>query len=229
MGPVPRAYRDRAQAGEELASLLAGYAARADMMVLALPRGGVAVAAPIARTLGLPLDILAVRKLGVPGQEELAMGAIAAGDDGMVRVLNHDVVTHMSIDPATIEAVTAAERRHLVGLERRLRGSRPPPGHRGRGVILVDDGLATGATMEAALLACRRGGVTETVVAVPVGAPATVAHLASLADTVVCPLLPSVFGAVGFAYDDFAPVEDGEAVSLLNAAWADETERRTPR
>ncbi|HEX3542562.1 MAG TPA: phosphoribosyltransferase family protein [Acidimicrobiales bacterium] len=226
---MSRAYRDRAQAGEELAGLLNAYAGRADWLVLALPRGGVAVAAPIARTLGLPLDILPVRRLGVPGQEELAMGAIAAGDDGAVRVLNHDVVTNLGIDAGTVEAVTGAEQRHLEALALRLRGSRPAPVRRGRGVILVDDGLATGATMEAAIVSCRQAGVTKIVVAVPVGAPATVTQLAGVADTVVCPLRPSRFGAVGFAYHDFAPVQDYEAVDLLNRAWADERERRTPR
>jgi predicted phosphoribosyltransferase len=198
-----------------LAGCLAGYAGRLDITVLALPRGGVPVAFPVARVLAAPLDIVAVRKLGVPGHEELAMGAVAAGG---VRILNHDVVSHLGIDPATIDAATRAERQRLADQEDRFRGNRPAAPLCGRVVVLVDDGLATGSTMEAAIASCRRAAVAAIVVAVPVGAPTTVAHLATLADEVVCPETPATFRAVGLAYADFSPVDDEEVVALLNCA-----------
>jgi putative phosphoribosyl transferase len=212
-GEVSWVYRDRAQAGEVLARRLTQYV-DADVTVLALPRGGVPVAYAVARALGVGMDILAVRKLGVPGHEELAMGAVASGG---VRVLNDDVVFRLRIDPATIEAVTRAERTRLADQER-FRGSRPPAPREGRTVILVDDGLATGSTMEAAIASCRNVEVAGIVVAVPVGARQTVAYLAGLADEVVCPLTPATFRAVGLAYGDFSPVGDDEVRSLLNIA-----------
>jgi predicted phosphoribosyltransferase len=208
---VPWVYRDRAQAGEVLAQRLVRYV-HADVTVLALPRGGVPVAYPVARALGASLDILAVRKLGVPGHEELAMGAVASGG---VRVLNDDVVSRLGIDAATIEAVTRAERARLADQER-FRGSRAPAPREGRTVILVDDGLATGSTMEAAIASCRKADVAGIVVAVPVGAPSTVAYLAGLADEVVCPHTPERFRAVGLAYGDFSPVDDEEVRVLLS-------------
>ena len=210
-------YRDRAHAGEVLAQRLAlrlAEYARSEVAVLALPRGGVPVAYPVARVLDVALDILPVRKLGVPGHEELAMGAVASGG---VRVLNDDVVSRLGIDSATIEAVTRAEWARLADQER-FRGSRPPAPMEGRTVILVDDGLATGSTMEAAIAACRKAGVAGIVVAVPVGAPPTVTYLAGLADEVVCPLTPARFRAVGLAYGDFSPVDEDEVRMLLDAA-----------
>jgi predicted phosphoribosyltransferase len=211
---VPGVYRDRTEAGETLAGLLAAYAHRHDVTVLALPRGGVPVAHPVARALDAPLDILAVRKLGVPGHEELAMGAIAAGG---VRVVNADVVTHLAISDATMAVVTEMEQVRLAEQEARFRRDRPPAPRGGRHLVLVDDGLATGATMEAAILSCRQAGASAVVVAVPVGPPATVAHMATLADVVVCPMQPARFVAVGSAYRDFSPVDDDEVVSLLDS------------
>lgn len=210
---MPWIYRDRAHAGEVLAAVLAGYAGRDDVVVLALPRGGVPVAAPIARALGSPLDILAVRKLGVPGHEELAMGAVAAGG---IRVLNDDVLARLAIDRPTIDAVTDAAWLRLARQETQFRGGRPAAPCEGRQVILVDDGLATGATMEAAIVSCRQVAARWIVVAVPVGAPETVAHLAPRAEVVVCPYRPTAFRAVGMAYADFSPVSDAEVIALLD-------------
>ncbi|MDQ6616484.1 MAG: phosphoribosyltransferase [Actinomycetota bacterium] len=208
-------FRDRAQAGEMLASRLAGYAHRDGVTVLALPRGGVPVAYPIAQALDAPLDILGVRKLGVPGHEELAMGAIAAGG---IRVLNQDVVSRLAIDPATIDAAARVERHRLAEQQGRFRGNRPAAPREGRLVVLVDDGLATGSTMEAAIASCRLARVAGIIVAVPVGARETVAHLTTRADEIVCLAQPAVFRAVGLAYQDFAAVADEEVVALLNAA-----------
>ncbi len=213
MDRVAWVYRDRAQAGTVLADLLVGCADRGDVTVLALPRGGVPVAAPIARALKAPLDILAVRKLGVPGHEELAMGALA---EGGVRVVNADVVAGLAISEAMIDAATAAALGPLGDQEVRFRGTRTPVARAGRCIVLVDDGLATGATMEAAIISCRQAGAAWITVAVPVGAPATVARLATLADDVICPLQPGSFRAVGLAYADFSPVADSEVVALLS-------------
>jgi putative phosphoribosyl transferase len=198
-----------------LAALLTTYRGRSDVTVLALPRGGVPVAYPVARVLNAPLDILEVTKLGVPGHEELAMGAVAAGD---VRVFNDDVVSGLAIDQATLDAAVEGAQLRLADQQRRYRGERRPAPRRGRVVVLIDDGLATGSTMEAAIAACRRDGVARVVVAVPVGAPTTVARLTGEADEVVCPLTPTTFRAVGLAYGDFSPVDDAEVVALLAAA-----------
>lgn len=210
----PAIFGDRAHAGLALAGMLDAYEGRTDVTVLALPRGGVPVAAPIARRLKAPLDILPVRKLGVPGHEELAMGAVAAGG---VRVLNEDVLADLEISPQALEDVTAVQMRRVAEQERRLRGGRAPAPRAGRVVVLVDDGLATGATMHAAVRACRQAEVAGIVVAVPVGAPATVASFATLVDDVACPYQPSRLQAVGFAYGDFAPVSDQDVVALLTA------------
>jgi predicted phosphoribosyltransferase len=219
MDKVSWVYRDRAQAGTVLADLLVGYADRDEVTVLALPRGGVPVAAPIAHALQAPLDILAVRKLGVPGHEELAMGALA---EGGIRVVNADVVAGLEIDEETINAATRVEVGRLAEQETRFRGNRPAAPRAGRCVVLVDDGLATGATMEAAIVSCRQAGAAWIVVAVPIGAPPTVDRLRTLADDVQCPLQPRSFRAVGLAYADFSPVPDSEVVALL----ADSTVRR---
>jgi predicted phosphoribosyltransferase len=162
-----------------------------------------------------PLDVLEVRKLGVPGHEELAMGAVAAGG---VLVLNPEVVSALAIDRTTLDVAIAAARLRLADQHRRFRGDHPPAPREGRQVVLVDDGLATGATMEAAIGSCRLAGVAGIVVAVPVGAPATVARMASLADRVFCPLTPPDFRAVGLAYRDFSPVDEQVVVALLDAA-----------
>ena len=206
------AFQDRIDAGRRLARALAHYAGRRDVTVLGLPRGGVPVAAEVARALRADLDVFVVRKLGVPGQEELAMGAIASGG---VRVLNESVVDALHIDSASLERVAAQERRELERREQAYRGDRPPLDVRGRVAILVDDGLATGATMRAAVAAMKRLGPARVVVAVPVGASESVELLRREADEVVCPEIPEPFYGVGQWYDDFAQTSDEEVRALL--------------
>ena len=208
-------FRDRAEAGQVLAGKLASYANRADVMVLALPRGGVPVAYEAARALNAPLDVFMVRKLGVPGQEELAMGAIASGG---TRVLNEEVVAKLNIPEEVIASVAALEVQELHRRERDYRDKRPPPDVRGRTIILVDDGLATGSTMRAAVAALRQRGPARIVVAVPVGAPETCAEFQEEADEVVCACTPEPFHAVGIWYDEFAQTSDEEVRGLLARA-----------
>jgi predicted phosphoribosyltransferase len=210
-------FRDRADAGRHLAERLRSYAGRS-AIVLGLPRGGVPVAAEVADALGLPLDVFIVRKLGAPGHEELAMGALASGG---VRVMNEDVVTGLRIPPEVIEAVAAREARELTRRERAYRGDRAPLEAAGRTVILVDDGLATGATMRAAVRALRAAGAGHIVVAVPVGAPETCEMLAGDADEVVCAATPEPFLAVGAWYDDFSATTDDEVREVLSAHRGD--------
>lgn len=210
-------YRDRADAGRRLAAALGEYAGRGDVLVLALPRGGVPVAFEVARALDAPLDLFLVRKLGVPGHEELAMGAIAMGG---VRVLNSHVVDTLRIPDAAIAAAAAQEEVELRRRDAAYRGDRLPPDVRGRTVVVVDDGLATGATMRAAVAALRAQEPAELVVAVPVAARETVDALAADVDRVVCPLLPEPFQAVGLWYDDFTQTEDDEVRDLLARAEA---------
>ncbi|HEX2971239.1 MAG TPA: phosphoribosyltransferase [Tepidisphaeraceae bacterium] len=210
-------YRDRVEAGQVLASQLGAYANRSDVLVLALPRGGVPVASEIARVLHAPMDIFLVRKLGVPGQEELAMGAIASGG---VRVLNRNVVDSMEIPQDVIDAVAAEEQRELERREKAYRGDRPLPEIRGRTVILVDDGLATGATMRAAVSAIRQQQPARLVVAVPVGPEDSCEELRRAADEVVCPMRPEPFYAIGLWYEDFAQTTDSEVRDLLALAQA---------
>ena len=183
--------------------------------MLGLPRGGVPVAYEVANALRVPLDVFIVRKLGVPGYEELAMGAIASGG---VRVLNEDVVRQIPNAAAIIEAVTAQETAELERREREYRDGRPAPELRGRTVILVDDGLATGATMRAAVAALRQQGAAKIVVAVPVGAPETCAEFAEEVDETICAITPEYFRAVGQYYDDFSQTTDDEVRALLAAA-----------
>ena len=187
------------------------------MVVLGLPRGGVPVAAEIAAHLDAPLDVFVVRKLGVPGHEELAMGAIASGG---ARVLNEDVVAGLDIPASMVEAVTRQEQAELQRRERLYRGDRGPVAARGRLVILVDDGLATGASMRAAVTALRAREPAYLVVAVPVGAPATCAAFEAIADEVVCAVTPSRFVAVGLWYEDFSQTTDEEVRQLLDHAAA---------
>jgi predicted phosphoribosyltransferase len=209
-----RAYRDRVEAGRALARRLGAYAGRDDVLVLGLPRGGVPVAAEVARALGAPLDVFLVRKLGVPGREELAMGAIASGG---VRLLNAEVVRGLRIAPDTIDRVAAAERAELERREAAYRDGRPAPEPSGKTVILIDDGLATGASMRAAVMALRKLGPARIVVAVPVAAESTCADLEAEVDEVVCGLTPEPFHAVGCWYEDFSQTTDEEVRALLAA------------
>lgn len=205
-------FADRLAAGRRLATALAAYKGQGDVVVLGLPRGGVPVAYEVARALGAPLDVFLVRKLGVPGHEELAMGAIASGG---VRVLNEDVLEGLRIPPRVIEDVTDIEAAELERRERAYRGGRPPLDVRGRVVIVVDDGLATGSTMRAAVAALRRLEPARIVVAVPTGASETCAMLRDEADEVVCLTTPDPFHAVGLWYDDFRPTTDDQVRALL--------------
>jgi predicted phosphoribosyltransferase len=211
-------YTDRAHAGRALAGELTALAGRDDVIVLALPRGGVPVAAEVAAALHAPVDAFVVRKLGVPGHEELAFGAVASGG---VRVLNSDVVWSLRLSDGVIEQVTAAAFQALTEREVALRGDRAFPALAGKVVVLVDDGLATGATMRAAVAAARRIDATRIVVAVPVGPPEACADLAAVADDVVCLLQPRSFGAVGLWYDNFAPTTDAEARRILESAFGE--------
>ena len=205
-------FRDRVEAGELLAARLADYRDRDDVVVLALPRGGVPVAREVARALGVPLDVYVVRKLGVPGHEELAMGAIATGG---VRQINRDVVDALGIPGSVIDAVAKREQHELERREQTYRGDRGPVSLANKIVILVDDGLATGSTMRAAVMAARQQQPARVIVAVPVGAPSTCADLATEADAVVCVRTPDPFVAVGLWYRDFTPTTDHEVRALL--------------
>jgi len=205
-------YRDRIEAGKHLAALLAHYADRDDLLVLALPRGGVPVAYEVAKALRAPLDIFLVRKLGVPGYEELAMGAIATGG---VRVLNDDVVEQLFIPAGVIDSVSANELRELERRERAYRGNRPEPEVRGKTVILVDDGLATGSTMRAAATALRQQSPARIIVAVPVSAPQTCDEYRMSVDEIVCATTPEPFYGVGRWYQDFSQTTDEEVRDLL--------------
>jgi len=205
-------FRDRVEAGELLAQSLSHYRDRDDVLVLALPRGGVPVAREVARALGVPFDVYVVRKLGVPGHEELAMGAIASGG---VRLLNDEVINALGIPPNAIDAVARSEQIELERREQLYRGNRGPIGLANKTVILVDDGLATGSTMRAAVMAARQQQPARVIVAAPVGAPSTCADLAREADEVVCVRTPEPFIAVGLWYRDFTPTSDREVRSLL--------------
>jgi predicted phosphoribosyltransferase len=205
-------FRDRRDAGQELAKKLAAYVGRKDVIVLGLPRGGVVVAYEVARALGAPLDVFLVRKLGAPGNEELAMGAIASGG---VRVLNQDVVRGLGVTPGVIDRVVAREQQVLEQREQAYRGDRPPPDVQGRTVILVDDGLATGASMRAAIMALRTRGPARIVVAVPTAPPETCAEFQVEVDEIVCIHTPWQFFGVGGSYQDFRQTTDEEVRSLL--------------
>jgi predicted phosphoribosyltransferase len=208
-------FRDRAEAGRFLAEQLSDYAGRDNVIVLALPRGGVPVASEVAKALGAPLDMFVVRKLGVPGHEELAMGAIASG--GLL-VLDPGIVRTLGISGTEIERAVAAELRELERREAAYRDGREPPQLEGKTVILVDDGLATGSTMRAAALAVRQAKPKQIVVAVPVAAKETCDEFRDVVDDVICVLTPSPFRAVGLWYDDFSQTSDEEVRELLAQA-----------
>lgn len=206
---------DRREAGRILATLLMKYANRQDVLVLALPRGGVPVGFEVAQALKAPLDVFIVRKLGVPGHDELAMGAIATGG---VRVVNDDVVNSLGLGAEVIDAVAAREEKELERRERIYRGARVAPDVHGRTLILVDDGLATGSTMRAAVAALRKQAPARIVVAVPVAAPETCEEFKKEVDEVVCAATPRMFNGVGRWYEDFSQTTDEEVHELLAQA-----------
>ncbi len=206
---------NRTEAGQLLAKKLKAYANRADVLVLALPRGGVPVAFEVARALHAPLDVMIVRKLGVPGEEELAMGAIASGG---VRVLNEDVVQMLALPEEVVNKVAAHEQHELEWREHLYRGDWPAYDIHDRIVILVDDGIATGATMRAAASAVRNQHPARIIIAVPVAAAETCRELTAEVDEVVCVSMPEVFFAVGFWYEKFEQISDGEVRQLLERA-----------
>jgi predicted phosphoribosyltransferase len=208
-------YQDRRHAGRVLATALTAYEGARDVVVLAIPRGGVPVAYEIATRLDAPLDVFAVRKLGVPGHEELAMGAIGSGG---VTVLNRDLIEKLGIPEAALRRVIAAEQAELERREQLYREGRPPLEVTGKTCILVDDGLATGSTMRAAVAALRQRRARKVVVAVPIAAPTTCEELGYEADDVVCAETPEPFVAVGLWYADFEQTTDDEVRALLAAA-----------
>jgi predicted phosphoribosyltransferase len=208
-------FKDRFEAGRRLADRLSDYADRPDVIVLGLPRGGVPVAAEVAGRLHTPLDVFLVRKLGVPGHAELAMGAVAAGG---VEVLSNDLIEDLGIPAAMVQQVAVRERLELDRRDQLFRAGRGPLVVRGCTVILVDDGLATGATMEAAIIALRRFEPARIVVAVPVGARDTCERLGRLADRLVCLAMPEPFNAVGLWYEEFEQTSDDEVRDLLASA-----------
>ena len=219
---MEHAFPNRAEAGRLLAEKLVKYAGRDDVIVLGLPRGGVPVAFEVAQRLGAPFDVFIVRKLGVPGFEELAAGAIASGG---VRVLNEDVTRAIPHADEMIEAVTVRETAELERREQIYREGRPSPELRDRVVILVDDGLATGATMRAAVKALRQRGVAKIVAAVPVGPPDTCREIEQEADETICLSTPPFFQAVGQYYEDFSQTSDEDVRELLTQAAQDVSER----
>jgi putative phosphoribosyl transferase len=210
-------FKDRADAGRKLAQELPGYGSRTDVIVLGLPRGGVPVAFEVAKALEAPLDIFLVRKLGAPGQKELAMGAIAPGG---VRVLNHDVVQALNISDEIIETIAAEEQQELERREQAYRGDRPKPDVRGRTLILVDDGLATGASMRAAVIALRGQEPARIIVAVPTAAPETCEALKGEVDEIVCVATPQPFLGIGASYDEFSQMTDEEVRELIEQEGA---------
>jgi putative phosphoribosyl transferase len=205
-------FQNRIEAGRKLAEKLTEYANRDDLLILALPRGGVPVAFEVAQKLNAPLDVFLVRKLGVPGYEELAMGAIASGG---VRVLNKRTVDYLNIPEKVIERVAEKEQRELERREKAYRDNRPAPEVRGKIVILIDDGLATGATMRAAAIALKAQNPAKVVIAVPVSSPETCAEFAAEVDAIVCAATPEPFEGVGKWYEDFSQTTDEEVCELL--------------
>jgi len=216
-------FRDRTEAGKYLATKLLSYKDRPDVRVLALPRGGVPVAFEVAQALRVPLDIFLVRKLGVPGHEELAMGAISTGG---VRVLNEDIVDYLRIPEQVIDAVAAEELKELERRELAYRGNRAEPDVKGKTVILVDDGLATGSTIRAAAQALRQQQPARIVVAVPVSAPETCDEYRIGVDEIICAVTPEPFLGVGMWYLDFPQTTDDEVRDLLERARGEKREKQ---
>lgn len=210
--PIP----DRVAAGRTLARMLEPYRNKTDTIVLALPRGGVPVAWEIARELALPLDLLLVRKLGIPGHEEYAMGAIASGG---VRVFNEEALRFGRVDDVSLELVSQREQRELERRDRLYRDERPQPVLAGQQVLLVDDGLATGSTMRAAVQAVRQQGPARIVLVVPVASVEAIAVLTPLVEEIVCPLVPDWLSSIGEWYRDFSQTSDREVQELLRQAW----------
>jgi putative phosphoribosyl transferase len=212
-------FEDRAYAGRLLGQALAKYANRPDVIVLALPRGGVPVGFEAAQAINASLDIMLVRKLGTPGHEELAMGAIASGG---ITVFNAELVSRLHIGPELMEAAIKREQQELERREQAYRGNHPLPVVENRHVILVDDGLATGASMRAAVAALRQRNPASVIVAIPVAPPDTVAMLKEEADEVICLAMPEPFSAVGRWYKDFSQTTDEDVKSLLESVWSTE-------
>lgn len=219
-------FADRAEAGRMLGEALAVYAGRTDVLVLALPRGGVPVAYEIGRMLAVPLDIWLVRKLGVPGQEELAMGAMAGTD---TLVLNKEIIKLLNIDEASIDAVIARERTELERRNKLYRRGMPAPDIQGKTIILVDDGLATGATVRAAIVSLREAGAARIVVAVPVGTTSACRKIRQEADDLVCLYTPEPFFGVGQWYDNFMQTPDEEVLALLEQETTSRRTIQTPK
>jgi putative phosphoribosyl transferase len=210
-------FQDRSDAGRQLARKLSKYGNYPGALVLALPRGGVPVAFEVARAIKAPLDVLIVRKLGLPGQEELALGAIASGG---IRILNEDIIEALGVSRSIIDQVTERELAELERREKQYRGNRPAPEIRDRTVILIDDGLATGASMRIAVRSLKDHGPVRIIVAVPVAPAETCTALAREADEVVCSLTPAPFYSIGAWYEDFAQTSDNEVIELLEKARA---------
>ena len=208
-------FLDREDAGRQLAEELTAYANRQDVIVVALPRGGVPVAYPVAMALNAPLDIFLVRKLGVPGQEELAMGAIASGD---IIILNERLVQELQIDQAEIDEVITREKQIIEIREKTYIGDRKPADMKNKIVLLIDDGIATGATILAAIAAIKKRGCAKIIIAVPVAPPDTVEMLRREVDDIVCLYTPVFFSAIGYFYMDFEQTTDQEVITLLNQA-----------
>ena len=218
-------FANRSEAGQMLAEALSGYIGRSDILVLALPRGGVPVAYEVARRLSAPLDLWLVRKLGVPGREELALGALAEKN---IRVLNDDIINLLHIDQSVIDDIIGRERAELGRRNRLYRQDRPPPDIKGKTTIIIDDGLATGATMRAAIVSLRQADAAQIIAAVPVGAVSTCRKIEQEADELICLHTPEPFYGVGQWHIDFSQTSDEEVLALLASAAASQEVRAIP-